>query len=325
MGSVLRASASGWPAADHVRGMRRGFVHAREEGLRAVLLTGPQPPEQRDSEPHTADDRLPRCGPSVAIVVPSAKKTKAMLVSAACADTPTTIGPRSTSTRACSVAATQVAHVLRRRSGSLGPGMRRAYGSVPRRPICGSARSHRARQAAGSLDCASHRGGHLRVLRIGKVTIAAAWSRRCRGWRGCAATISSILHDRISALRMGWGGPAASHRERSDPVPSRTAGRVQCYDWSAGALGAPESLPRAEILVVDLIGLFHPQVMPALDVAIWCDVELDDAVRRGMARDRALGRSHEALWTDIWVPNELDFEQRFRPREHADVLYASSR
>ena len=109
------------------------------------------------------------------------------------------------------------------------------------------------------------------------------------------------------------------------PFRAGLQGEFQRYDWSAGALGAPESLPRAEILVVDLIGLFHPQVMPALDVAIWCDVELDDAVRRGMARDRALGRSHEALWTDIWVPNELDFEQRFRPREHADVLYASSR
>jgi hypothetical protein len=64
--------------------------------------------------------------------------------------------------------------------------------------------------------------------------------------------------------------------------------------------------------------------LPSLDVTVWCDVELDVAVSRGMARDRELGRRHEVLWTDVWALNERDFAQEFMPREHAETLYASS-
>lgn len=39
---------------------------------------------------------------------------------------------------------------------------------------------------------------------------------------------------------------------------------------------------------------------------------------------RKLGRSHDALWHDTWLPNERDFEQRFTPRDAAHLLYAPS-
>jgi hypothetical protein len=38
---------------------------------------------------------------------------------------------------------------------------------------------------------------------------------------------------------------------------------------------------------------------------------------------RALGRSHEALWHDVWVPNERVFVDRFAPRSMAQVLVPS--
>ncbi len=91
------------------------------------------------------------------------------------------------------------------------------------------------------------------------------------------------------------------------------------YDWAQRALGPAESLPRAAVLVVDLIGLFHPAALPTLDLTVWCDVDLATAARRGIARDRRLGRDHEALWHDVWLPNERDFAERFRPREAATV------
>ncbi|GAB2986484.1 uridine kinase family protein [Frigoribacterium salinisoli] len=134
--------------------------------------------------------------------------------------------------------------------------------------------------------------------------------------------------------------PARSHRRSTDwdgvdrlrlvstvlaPFRGGRPGEFQRYDWSARALGAPEPLPRAEILVVDLIGLFHPDAMAALDVTVWYDVDLETAAQRGLARDEDLGRRHEALWRDVWVPNERDFARHYRPRERADVLHESSR
>jgi hypothetical protein len=59
-----------------------------------------------------------------------------------------------------------------------------------------------------------------------------------------------------------------------------------------------------------------------LDITVWCDVDLDTSARRGIARDNRLGRDHERLWREVWIPNERDFEKRFAPRERADLLYS---
>jgi len=40
-----------------------------------------------------------------------------------------------------------------------------------------------------------------------------------------------------------------------------------------------------------------------------------------MRRDEALGRDFARLWNEVWVPNELDFERNYSPRERADLLY----
>ncbi|AZH82340.1 phosphoglycerate transporter [Plantibacter sp. VKM Ac-2885] len=133
--------------------------------------------------------------------------------------------------------------------------------------------------------------------------------------------------------------PARSHRRSSDwdgvdrrrlvttvldPFRARQESEFRRYDWSARALGAPESLPKAEILVVDLIGLLHPEALPSLDVTVWCDVDLNTAAERGMARDQRLGRDHESLWRDVWLPNEIDFAERFGPRASATILLDAS-
>ncbi|MFE6964000.1 uridine kinase [Agromyces sp. NPDC057679] len=104
------------------------------------------------------------------------------------------------------------------------------------------------------------------------------------------------------------------------PFRERGPGEFRPYDWSAGRLGEPRPLPSAEVLVVDLIGFFHPETVELLDLRIWIDLDLETAARRGKARDEALGRRHDRLWDEVWVPNERDFAERFRPREHAHLV-----
>ncbi|MFF2272358.1 uridine kinase [Agromyces sp. NPDC058136] len=92
------------------------------------------------------------------------------------------------------------------------------------------------------------------------------------------------------------------------------------FDWSARRLGEPRPLPSAEVLVVDLIGLFHPETVDLLDLRVWVDLDLETAARRGKARDEALGRRHDRLWDEVWVPNERDFARRFGPRDQAHLI-----
>ncbi|UOW04478.1 phosphoglycerate transporter [Clavibacter michiganensis subsp. michiganensis] len=108
--------------------------------------------------------------------------------------------------------------------------------------------------------------------------------------------------------------------EALDPLRSGRGGAFRRYDWGRRALGGPERLPETDLLVVDLIGLLHPETRPWIDLAVWCDVDLETASARGMARDARLGRDHDALLRDVWIPNERDFDAGFAPRASADVL-----
>ncbi|WP_130504941.1 uridine kinase family protein [Microterricola gilva] len=129
--------------------------------------------------------------------------------------------------------------------------------------------------------------------------------------------------------------PARSHQRSHDwdgvererlvtdvlaPFQESRASQFQRYDWSRRELGAVERLPLADVLLVDLIGLFHPQALKHLDVTFWMDVDLTVATERGMARDQSLGRNHESLWRDVWIPNERDFGAEFDPRSAAEFF-----
>ena len=113
-------------------------------------------------------------------------------------------------------------------------------------------------------------------------------------------------------------------RIRSEVLDPFRAGRpaeFRRFDWSMRALGALEVLAPAQVLVLDAVGIFHPELDGCLDLRVWVDVDLEEATRRGMARDAAEGRLHEEFWRDVWVPNERDFAAAFDPRGRADLWY----
>jgi len=106
-------------------------------------------------------------------------------------------------------------------------------------------------------------------------------------------------------------------------IPFREArpSEFQRWDWGRGALADFEPMPLAEVLIVGVIGLFHPEALPAIDLAVWCEVDLETATRRGMLRDEHDGHDHAALWRDVWEPNERDFDARFTPRDKAEYSF----
>jgi uridine kinase len=106
-----------------------------------------------------------------------------------------------------------------------------------------------------------------------------------------------------------------------DPFRAGRPSSFRRFDWNLRRLGEPEPVPQARVLIVDAIGLFHPELDGALDLTIWVDVDLDAATARGKARDRERRSEHEVLWDEVWVPTEREFVTRFDPRGHADVLY----
>ena len=158
------------------------------------------------------------------------------------------------------------------------------------------------------------------------------------GGSGKSTLTRALIEKLVGAVRMrgdDFLDPVRSHRRSTDwdgvertrlvaevllPFRERRPSTFRRYDWDAGSLAAPEHLPEGEVLVVDLIGLFHPDALHALDLTVWCDVEIEVARERGMRRDARRGRDHRRLWDDVWIPNEIDFAARFQPREAAELL-----
>ena len=116
-------------------------------------------------------------------------------------------------------------------------------------------------------------------------------------------------------------------RLRTEVLEPFRAGRpavVRPLDWGSGTLGSPEPLPVASVLIVDAVGLFHPDLDALLDLRVWVDVDLETATERGRARDRRRGDADTGVWDAVWAPNERDFAERFAPRERADLRYDPS-
>lgn len=130
---------------------------------------------------------------------------------------------------------------------------------------------------------------------------------------------------RVRRRSSDWDG-VDRERMRSEVLEPFRAGRratVRTLDWATGRLGDPTPLPHASALIVDSIGIFHPDLLPWFDLTVWVDVDLEVAQSRGMARDQAAGLDHEDLWLHVWTSNDREFEQTFFPADQADIRYIS--
>jgi len=154
------------------------------------------------------------------------------------------------------------------------------------------------------------------------------------------STLSKTLVDHVPKVVRLRGDdfldPLRSHRRSSDwdgverlrmreevLLPFAAGDPVSCrpFDWSRRELGPATSLPAGELLLVDAIGIFHPDLSALFALRVWVDVGLSDALSRGIARDRRLGREHDALWREVWSPNEEDFFARFSPMDLVHFRY----
>ncbi len=115
---------------------------------------------------------------------------------------------------------------------------------------------------------------------------------------------------------------ARSGRVGRPPFGRSTGARGRWVYPNRFQRGTSSSFPKGDVVIVDLIGLLHPEIDDVLDLKIWCDVDLATATAWGKARDARFGRAHDRLWDEVWVPNEIDFVGRFDPRRRADVILA---
>ena len=106
------------------------------------------------------------------------------------------------------------------------------------------------------------------------------------------------------------------------PARRGEAASYQVLDPETMELGPWVSLADAEVVVVEGLGLFTPELVDLFDLRVWIDVDLTTATAQGMWRDEhEYGNAQTDLWLEVWQPNDADFFARFRPDLAADLRY----
>ncbi len=137
--------------------------------------------------------------------------------------------------------------------------------------------------------------------------------------------VDSFIKDKKLKRYKLWNIMDYERIEREVLIPFQKGDQLISYglfDWNKNKIDKEINEKVKEVLVVEGVGLFRPKLLPYFDICIWVDVTLDEAIKRGKARDRYEYQSpSDELWDGIWKDNELECIKAFQPKECADILY----
>jgi uridine kinase len=109
-------------------------------------------------------------------------------------------------------------------------------------------------------------------------------------------------------------------REVLEPARVNRFPLVFAHEPWPGHVAEPAArIPRAKFLIVEGCSILHPALLGYYDYKIWVDCDLQEATRRGMWRDRYVHNDEQDhYWQTIWMPNDRDFFNKYRPDNLAD-------
>lgn len=155
----------------------------------------------------------------------------------------------------------------------------------------------------------------------GKSTLAAALADALK-----APTVSTdeFATEEVMQPSDDWNGIDRARLVHQILLPLRQGARRIAYDssgdWEAWTTERKTLELAGDHFIVEGVGLFHPDVLPLLDLTVWIEIDPGESTRRGLARDAQAGQDDRSLWNDVWAPNDLRFAEVFDPQAQADVV-----
>lgn len=140
-------------------------------------------------------------------------------------------------------------------------------------------------------------------------------------------SIDDFITNRLDKRSDDWEGFDRNRfiEEVLRPAKQGKEIRYQEYNWPEDKIIGWKTVPQSEYLIVEGCSLLHPDLISYYDNSIWIDFPLEEATARGMARDRSWGVDHDEMWRTVWMPNEQDFLEKYRPDRLATCVHKESR
>jgi uridine kinase len=169
-----------------------------------------------------------------------------------------------------------------------------------------------------AVATSSRRCGAVRVVALdgpsgsGKTTLALGVGR---------ALECPVVH--MDRIYPGWDGLAASVpllvEQVLDPLARGEPAAYRAWDWARSEWADTESVPAAEVLVVEGCGSSVGPAGPYASVRVWVEAPREVRMARGLARD---GETYRPHW-ERWAAQEDRLFAADDTRARADVLIAT--
>ena len=144
------------------------------------------------------------------------------------------------------------------------------------------------------------------------------------------STLAKLLHQSVPGSEIVHTDDIAWHHSFFDwsnllienilkPLRNGKAVSYQPTGWQKHQRpGAIEVAAGLDLVVVEGVGASQSEVMPLIDRSLWIQSDLDEAERRGIARDGGT-EAVRNFWFE-WIAQEFVFLERQRPWERATVI-----
>ncbi len=94
------------------------------------------------------------------------------------------------------------------------------------------------------------------------------------------------------------------------------------FDAKQNKISETKEIQNLGKIIVEGVGLFRPDLIKYFTFKIWIDCPIELAIERGKKRDREeYGNPTDSLWDGLWKKNDLEFYEKFKPKELADYIF----
>ena len=126
-----------------------------------------------------------------------------------------------------------------------------------------------------------------------------------------------IVKEKLNEPSWDNGAFDRERLERQVLIPASINGPIAYEEliWETNSFSKPKHVPDVDFLIVEGISAYHPNIALDYDYKIWIDTPNEDAKARGQARDAE--NENVDKW-DLWAQNDLAYQQRYHPEQHAD-------
>lgn len=92
--------------------------------------------------------------------------------------------------------------------------------------------------------------------------------------------------------------------------------------WPEGYAMNIIPIKKKKFLIIEGCSIFHPDTKSHFNIKIWIEAPLESATNVGKGRDvrKNNDKNIGKLWDNIFVPNDKDFFEKYRPDKVADIV-----